>query len=238
MAWFCGVLRIVLISRLPERSERTGTRIRVREALALLRDPDMRRYLVGVAWGNGVRVATLPFVIVMLRREVGFSEADVVYTTVATFGGGLASLYLWGRAVDRLGATPIFLWTCSGMAALLFALATAGSSGGVSLVGMVAFFFLHAAFSAGFGVADTHVLFRLTPSHQPSRALVLASVAVGCSAGLTPVLAGFVLEGALAGAGDRLDVYRGFFLLAALLQTLAFLPLRGFSRAWDTARVA
>jgi MFS family permease len=238
-AWLCGVARIALIVRLPERSERTGARVRVREALSLLREPQMRRYLAGVAWGHGARVATLPFVLVMLRREVGLSEAEIVLTTVAGFAGGLASLYLWGRAVDRVGPAPVFRWTCAGMGALVLSLAAVSGGGTGTAVAMAAFFLAHSALSAGFGVADTHVLFGLTPDHAPSRALVLGSVAVGCVAGLTPLLAGGLLETGLAGAvrpGDRLEVYRGFFAGAALLQALAFLPLRGFTRAGDAGR--
>ena len=51
VAWALGLARVTLISRLPERSERTGERIRIREAVALAREPAMRRYLAGVAWG-------------------------------------------------------------------------------------------------------------------------------------------------------------------------------------------
>jgi predicted MFS family arabinose efflux permease len=226
VAWCFGLLRTALIARLPERSERTGERIRIREAMALARHPDMRRYLAGVAWSKGTQVATLPFVIVMLRREVGLSEADVVYTAVATFAGGLASLYLWGRTVDRVGAARVFRWTALGMGGLVLALVGVSGPGVGTLLAMVGFFFTHAALSAGFGVADTHVLFNLTPSHAPSRALVLGAVAVGSAAGLAPALAGGLLDLALAGAVDPLAVYRVFFIAMGLLQALAFLPLR------------
>ncbi len=228
IAWALGLARIAFIARLPERSERTGERIRMREALALARRPDMRRYLMGVAWGQGVRVATLPFVITLLRREVGFSEAEVVWTTVATFSGGLASLYLWGRVVDRTGAEPVFRWTAVGMGLLVVALVGVSGRDTATLVAVVAFFFVHTALASGFGVADTHVLFGLTPSHAPSRALVLASVCVGSAAGLAPALAGALLDASLAGAADPLDVYRVFFVAAGLLQALAFVPLRRF----------
>jgi MFS family permease len=235
VAWLFGVLRVALISRLPEHSERTGERIRIRQALALARDPRMRRYLAGVAWCTGIRVATLPFVIVMLRREVGFSDAAVIVTTVASFAGGLVSLYLWGRAVDRMGAAPVFRWCCLGMGALVLALVFVSGAGTATLVAVVVFFFAHSVLAAGFGVADTHVLFRLTPAHAPSRALVLGAVSVGSVAGLTPLLAGGLLDVALEGAATRLDVYRAFFAGMACLQALAFLPLRGFRGEQRTA---
>lgn len=230
LAWTLGLARIALIARLPERSERTGERIRIREAVALAREPAMRRYLLGVAWGRAAQAATLPFVVTAMRREAGFSEAQVVLTTVALFAGGLASLYLWGRAVDRVGAAPVFRFTALGMGALVLCLVALGGAGPAALAALVAFFFTYSALSAGFGVADTHVLFQLTPSHAPSRALVLGAVCVGSVAGLAPALAGVLLDSALAGASDRLAVYRSFFTAMAAIQALAFLPLRGFRR--------
>jgi hypothetical protein len=95
---------------------------------------------------------------------------------------------------------------------------------------VVLFFFAHAVLAAGFGVADTHVLFSLTPSEAPSRALVLGAVAAGAAAGLAPALAGVLLDRALDGTADALGVYRVFFVVAALLQAGAFLPLRRFAR--------
>jgi MFS family permease len=190
----------------------------------------MRRYLGGVAWSAGARLATLPFVITLMRRELGLSEAQVLVTTVATFAGGLVSLYLWGRAVDRVGAAPIFRVCALGMGALVAAIALLDRDAAATQPALVAFFFLHSLLASGFGVADTRVLFELAPEHAPSRALVLASVSVGAIAGLTPALAGVALEAALGSASDGLAVYRGFFLLLGLLQALAFLPLRGFGR--------
>jgi len=234
VAWSLGLLRTILIARLPERSERTGARIRIREAVALAREPRMRRYLIGVAWSTGVRVATLPFVIVMLRREIGFSDAQIVTTTVAMFAGGLVSLYGWGHLVDRFGAAPIFRITNLGMAALVLALVGVSGAGSGTLLGLVGFFFLHSLLASGFGVADTHVLFNLTPSHAPSRALVLGAVAVGMIAGLTPVLAGGILDASLHSSAAPLGVYRAFFMVMAAAQALAFLPLRGFTRKADS----
>jgi uncharacterized membrane protein len=94
----------------------------------------------------------------------------------------------------------------------------------------VGFFFLHSLLASGFGVADTHVLFSLTPSDAPSRALVLGAVAVGMIAGLTPALAGGILDASLHSSAAPLGVYRVFFMVMAAAQALAFLPLRRFTR--------
>ena len=228
LGWSLGLARTFLIVRLPERSERTGDRIRVREALALLRDPRLRAYLSTVSWTHAARVAAIPFVIVMLRRVAGFSDAEVIYTTIAFFGGGLASLYLWGRAVDRLGALPVLRTTALGQGLLVVALCVF-EPGGAAVGLMVLWFFAISLLAAGFGVADTHVLFELTPPEAPARTLVLGAVVVGVAAGTLPVLAGAILDRLLAGAADDLAVYHGFFAVLGAFACFAVLPLRGLS---------
>jgi predicted MFS family arabinose efflux permease len=230
VAWALGVLRIVLIARLPERDERTGERIRIRQALALMREPLLRRYLIGVTWSAAVRHSVIPFAIVMLRREVGFSSAEVLYTTMAVFAGGLVSLYPWGRVVDRFGAEPVFRFSALGLAALYLTLLWVREPGALVLVAMIAFFFSYSVFNAGFALADTRLLFELTPPDAPARTLVLAGVVSSVFSGIAPILCGVVLDGLLSATSQPLPVYHGFFALAALAQALSFLPLRIFAR--------
>lgn len=112
-----------MVARLPERSERTGSPIEMRAALRLLRSERLlRRYLAGVATAGAARSVIFPFALVMLQRLVGFSEGQVLYTTVAIFARGLATLLLWRRIVDRVGPEPVFRWTCLGQAGLVLAL--------------------------------------------------------------------------------------------------------------------
>ncbi len=229
--WVCGLLRIALISRLPERSERTGERIRVGEALALVRENrDFRRYLEGVTASAAVRLCVVPFAIVMLRREIGLTDGQILLTTIASFAGGLASLYLWGTVVDRIGPAPVFRWTSIGMALLYLLLLDMSEPSLTTVVTAVVFFFGFSVLASGFGVADTHVLFGMTPPEAPARVLVVASVVVHLAAGIAPVSAGFALERWLAAADDPLSVYRTFFAALAVLQAVSFLPLRRFGR--------
>jgi hypothetical protein len=165
-----GLLRIALIARLPERSERTGQPLRVREALALLRtNPPLRRYLTGVGGQGALWTGTVPFVIVLMRRVLGLSEAQVLLATVAAYAGGLASLYAWGRVVDRVGPARVFRWTSLGLAGTVLALLAVREPGPFAAVWLTGFFFVAAVLRAGFGVADTHVLFQLAPDHAPPR---------------------------------------------------------------------
>ena len=230
VAWALGVLRIALIARLPERDERTGGRIRVREAVALLRNRRLRRYLIGVTWSTAVRHSVVPFAIVMLRREVGFTSAEVIYTTIGVFAGGLASLYLWGRIVDRVGPEPVFRWTALGMGVLTLALVGVSEPGALVLAAMIAFFFANSVLASGHAIADTRLLFALTPPEAPARTLVLAGVFTSVLSSIAPILTGVALDLLLSFGDAPIRIYHGFFLLAAVLQALSFLPLRIFRR--------
>lgn len=232
VAWALGALRIALIARMPERSERGVDRLRARDALALVRDDRrLRRYMIGVIWGIGVRAAALPFVLVMLRRALGFSNSDAISTTVALYLGGLVSLYLWGAVVDRLGSYVVFRAYAFGVGALYLALAFLEPAGDATFWLAIAFFFVHAVLSSGHGVADTRLLFDLTPAEAPAKMLVVTAVIEGTLCGLAPMIAGAVLDPLLARAADPLTVYHGFFAVAALLAGTSFLPLRPFRGA-------
>jgi predicted MFS family arabinose efflux permease len=237
VAWLCGVLRLGFIARLPERGERTGERIRVREAFALIRESEhLRAYLIGTTWAAATRMSVLPFVIVMMRREIGISAAEVLLTTAASFAGGLVSLYVWGYVVDRVGPSPVFRTTSLGLAALTLALVAVQGPGPATLAGLVAFFFFYTVLVSGFGVADTHVLFGLTPPEAPARTLVVASVVVGTLSSLAPIAIGFILEAGIESAAEPLFVYHVFFAAAAFVQAFAYLPLRGLGESRDSER--
>lgn len=224
-----GIVRILLISRMPEQSELTEERIRVREAFGLIRDsPPLRRLLTTVSSGQALRASVLPFSLVMLRREVGFSEAQLLATTIAIFAGGLVSLYFWGRVIDRRGAAVVFRTTSIGMGMLTLSLLAISRSGDGAFLGAMLFFFFYAILAAGFGMADTHVLFKLTPVESPARILVAAAVSVSMVAAVVPLAVGFGLEWGLATTSDRRLVYHVFFAIAALIQTIHWWPTRGF----------
>ncbi len=232
VAFALGILRIVLVAQFPERSERTGSTISVRETVALVRrHADLRRYLAGIGPGQASRVVFVTFAIVMMRRVAGFSDAQVLYTTVATFSGGLVSLYLWGRVVDAVGAAPVFRATALGQAALMLVFCgVSGPAQGDVLLAVATIFGIW-VLASGFDVADTHVLFGMTPEETPARLLVPARVADSLLKGTGPLVAGLVLDRLLAGGADPLAVYRGLFAAAAAVQAVSFAPLLRFRRS-------
>jgi MFS family permease len=224
-----GIVRLLLISRMPEQSELTDERIRVREAFKLIRNsPPLRRLLATVSSGQALRASVLPFALVMLRREIGFSEAQLIAATIANFAGGLVSLYFWGRVIDRHGAAIVFRVTSIGMALCTLSLIAVSTSDDGAFLGAMLFFFSYAILAAGFGMADTHVLFKLTPVESPARILVAAAVSVAMVASIVPLAVGFGLEFGLGATPDRRLVYHVFFAIAALIQAVNWWPTRGF----------
>lgn len=227
VALLAGAVRIAMVLRLPEAQGDGRTRLRVRDAFGLLKaEQSLRRYLGGMVLYGAARRTAIPFAIVMMRRTLGLSDADVVLATAAFYAGGFVSLYGWGRVVDRFGSVPVFRVAAVGTAALLVALAAWGDA--ASAPAMVGFFFAFAVLNAGFGVADTHVLFGLAPAREPTATLVIADVTTSLAYGAVPLLAGMLLELAIGSGAASADAYRMLFVATALLAALAPLPLRRF----------
>ena len=229
VATAAGLLRVALVSRLPEAQAARGELVRARDGLALLRgEPRLRSYLAGMILAGAPRRAALPFAIVMMRRAMGMSDADVVLTTIGWFAGGFASLYAWGVVVDRVGTQPVFRATALGAAALLALLALRGSD--VSVAAMVAFFFALSLLTAGFGVADTHALFSIAPESAATLTLVVADVTTSLAYGAAPFAAGLALDRAIHLGIEPVAAYRALFATCAAAMALAPLPLRGLRR--------
>ena len=170
----------------------------------------------------------MPFAIVVMRRVIGMSDAQVLVATVASFVGGLLALYAAGRLADRVGSAPVFRWSGLGLAALSlgFCFLEEPGEGSVALAG--ALFCGVAALAAAFGVADTNVLFTLAPAANPAPVLTAATSAAALSFAAAPLVAGAALEAALARGVDELLAYRVLFVVAAAAFAVSWIPLRGF----------
>jgi hypothetical protein len=93
---------------------------------------------------------------------------------------------------------------------------------------MVGFFFVFTALAAGFGVADTHVLFGLAPEREATATLVIADVMTSLAYGAAPFLVGVALDFAIAAGADPTTAYRWVFAGAGAVMAFAPLPLRAF----------
>jgi Na+/melibiose symporter-like transporter len=228
-AFLCGLGRLLLIARLPERSEKTGSSLDLAAAFRFVRSREgWAPYVAGVTLSSSCRAVFLTFAVVMMRRDLGFSEGQVLYCTAAVFAGGLVSLYLWGRWVDRFGPLPLFRWTALLQAATMVGFALLAGIGGLSVPLAVGAFFAMSLLASGFDVADTRVLFALTPAETPARLLVPTTVVKAMVSGGLPLVAGFALEAAIGQGLDRIAVYCGLFLLLCVGVAAGVGPLRRF----------
>ncbi|MGE4144154.1 MAG: MFS transporter [Planctomycetota bacterium] len=226
VAWGCGLARVLLLLFFPERREQRV--LGAGEAARHIRAaPALRRYLRGVTLNEVVYRALPPFTILLLRRDAGLSEAQVLALTLATFVGGFLALVPAGRLSDRFGAGPVLLATCVLRGALIAGLALAVATlQGAPLLAACASLFLGWSFlQSAFGVAEVKVLFALA-GDSPSGVIVVSVVFRSVVAGLCALGSGALLA-LLRDAGvPTLPLYVGFFLLLAALQALAALPLR------------
>jgi hypothetical protein len=126
------------------------------------------------------------------------------------------------------GAAIVFRASSIGLAILTASLIGIAHAGPNTFLAAITFFFCYSILSVGFGMADTHVLFRLTPVESPARTLVAASVSVGLAAAIVPFVVGLGLERGLEATSDRLLVYHVFFAIAASIQSITWWPTRGF----------
>jgi len=238
VGWACGALRIALLARLPEPAAAAARGASAVDWRAPLRDARFRAYLAAMSLAGAARRTAAPFALVWMRRELGVSDAELVWTTTAVYAGGLVSLYAFGLAADRFGTRPVFLGTAlvgAGATCALIGLPAAGTS----LLGVaIALFFVQSVSTSGFEVADTNLLFRIAPPGGPAATLVTASVTINAIHGLAPFAAGLALEAALGAAVPPAQAYGALFALCAALQLAALVPLRAAERDIPPARPA
>ena len=226
VGWICGALRIALLAQLPERARSADRSASMTDWRAPFRDRRFRRYLASMSLASAARRASLPFALVWLRRDLGLTDADLAFATVALYAGGLISLYAWGIVADRAGTGPVFGVTSAVGAAATLGLVGLASAGAATLGLAVALFVLLAICTAGFEVADTNLLFRIAPPEDPAPMLVMASVAINALNGMAPLAAGLMLEHALASGAAPTAAYGALFACCAVLQLVALAPLR------------
>ena len=81
----------------------------IRKVLAVARDPNFRRYMVGIGLIIVGFTPLLSFLPLFMRQVVGLSESNVVRLPMGALAGGLVAGYLWGWASDRYGSKPVMM---------------------------------------------------------------------------------------------------------------------------------
>lgn len=231
-----GFVSVWAYAQVPGGARRaTAAGVDVRRVLAVGRDPNFRRYMLGVALIIVGFTPLLSFLPLFMRQVVGLSDSDVVRLPTGALAGGLLAGYLWGWASDRYGSKPVMM---SGLIIrlllpVLWFLLPQHSAW--SLYFALGIAVLQGIGDVGWAIGSARLLFvNVVPSAQSAEYMALYYTLVGIIAGSSQMLGGWALD-AMTGLQlqvgvVRLDQYTVLMALAFVL-TAGSLAIFGRVRA-------
>jgi HEAT repeat protein len=197
-----------------------------------IRDPDNRRYLLGVGLVTLGTVPIAAFLPLFMEEYGGLSSANVVQLQMGNLLGMLLSSYLWGWAADRFGSKPVMQvggwmlvvlpicwWFIPRMSSLTL---------GVALC----IAFLQGMGALGWGIGAGRLLYvSIVPKEMKLDYMAVYFAWVGIVAGCSQFVGGAILDASRGLSGDffgiALNPYVSIFLLAIFLPLLANVMFRG-----------
>lgn len=198
---------------------------------ALASHPPFRRLMeLNVVWSVAYGGLT-PFVVAFLKTGAGHTERGTLLVMSLTFVGGLASYFVAGPRLDRIGSKPVLgLTMAAGAGATLgWALVAGGvlPSGAVAAVPLA---LLVGLINALFAAANNRLAMAIVPAAGRNHFFALFAVVWQLTLGLSPILWGLLLD-AIGGRHARLlgtdwNRYSVFFALASALFVSAFVFVR------------
>lgn len=196
-----------------------------------MRDPDFRRYLLGVA---AVTLGTVPlasFLPLYMEEHVGLSEAAVVQLQMGALLGALGSSYLWGWAADRFGSKPVMQvggWLLMMMPVLWWLVPYHQP---YSLWIALVISFVQGMANLGWGIGAGRLLYvSIVPVKMKLDYMAVYFAWVGMVAGVSQLVGGLAVDAAanLRGVwlGIELNSYIPLFVAALMLPLVAILLFR------------
>lgn len=195
--------------------------------LALASHPPFRRLLeLNVAWSLAYGGVTT-FVVKFLKEGPQLPDDRILLLMSVAFAGGLASPWLMGPRLDRLGSRPLLAFTMAtgvviGLGWWLIAAGLAPARNAVVLPLIVCVGLVNAVFSA----ANNRLAMQLAPPLGRDHFFAIFMVVWQLTLGLSPVLWGLLLD--VLGAwkttvlGVEWNRYSVYFLLVAGAFAVAF----------------
>jgi MFS family permease len=201
----------------------------IRRALS---DPTLRRYITArTTWSFGLWLA-LPFVNVYCLKTLGLDFTALTLLTAGQTLLNLASLTLWGRAVDRWGCRPAVILATALRATSLGVLALAAPGTPWLWPLLIGQIILAGLGDGGLQLSVGNLLMKLTPRADPAYFAAFNTI-TGLTAALGPLLASALLAwigSGLIQVGElAISPLRVFFLAAAVIGWGSLLLLRGFA---------
>lgn len=202
-----------------------------RQALQPLRNPGFRHYL---AFSGSLRFATMgipSFLILFLRDQLHRGPSTALFLITLSSAGAAASLFLWGRLVDRFGSRPILKIGLVGtvVTTLLWAAIEPVRWMLAGVVPLAAV--LQGICAAGLGVAIIRLELGMVPREGREHYVAATITLAGIAAGLSPLAGGALLH-AFEGVAWHLGpftghAYRAYFLATTLLCLIPLALSRG-----------
>jgi hypothetical protein len=198
-----------------------------RRATAPLRDAVFRRYLAFSVSLRAVLSSFGPFLIVFLREGLHLQPSGVIAVSTVGSLGAIATLPLWGRWSDRVGAKPALGVSIAGVAGALVLWTLATPEAQWVWLGAPAISLVLGIFTGGLTVSMSKFELGFIPIRGRTHYVAMNVTVVGLCSGIAAFAAGRLLE-RLAPARVQfawlvLDRYRIFFLLMAVLFAVPFL---------------
>jgi MFS family permease len=196
-----------------------------------IRDPDNRKYLLGVGLVTLGTVPIAAFLPLFMQEVGGLSSASVVQLQMGSLLGMLLSSYLWGWAADRFGSKPVmqvggwllvilpvFWWMIPRMSEVTLWIALCVS-------------FLQGMATLGWGIGAGRLLYvSIVPKEMKMDYMAVYFAWVGIVSGCSQFVGGAILDAARGLSGNvfgiALNPYVPLFLLAIVLPLAAILLFR------------
>ncbi len=222
-----GIVASQFVFRLPEpprtrRAVRSGLVAGVKRSLG--RKSVRKFYLVLFLTFLGLAMIQ-PFLIVFMRLVYGQGDNSVVYLTVIGSVGAIATAFLIGFMVDRIGAKPLYFVFAGLVAIPLVPLMVSPPLMGVGLwLYAGGIFFLFMMGQAGLGNAAHTYFFALIGPEERLNLGILYSMTTGLAGTLGSLLGGTLLaqlQRSRLAVGEVFTIYFG--ILSALYMVVLFL---------------
>ncbi|MFN8491346.1 MAG: MFS transporter [Caldilineaceae bacterium] len=221
-----GVFAVWSYAHVPGGAPREASRASVQQMVAVARDPNFLRYMIGVSLIVVGFVPLLSFLPLFMREQVGLSDSNVVLLPTGNLLGGLLAGYLWGWASDRYGSKPVMM-TGLGMRLLLPVLwFVIPRHTDWSLYFALGIAVLQGIGDLGWVIGSARLLFvSVVPSDRSMEYMALYYAWSGIISGLSQLLGGFVLDLTKGIHGQvgmfRLDPYTPLMASAFLLTAVS-----------------
>lgn len=195
------------------------------DCLKLILSPsDFRFYLIILMAWFFVWIPYTPFKIYYLSEVVKVDESVIVIYMALQYLGSIIMAWLMKSWVDRMGVRPFFigaLFICV-ISKVYWSFIIMGNQ--AFLYGVVLLFFINGASLAMWQIAHHKYGGQLFKKKERAVGIALLNAIVGVVGGVSPIIWGFFLR-VQSGAGLNENVFFVYFLVAAIVMIILFVPL-------------